>query len=601
MSYLILWLRENGHLFLPHYLVSKLFHLFKSVAMNSLPLYLRLFSVVLFCLSSAPIAFAHGDAIPTDPGVAKDHFTLYGQSERYELSLYYPELKPGEDAHLRLFVADYQSNKPIDKASLKISNADGSALNVEVKEVAPGVYELHTKFPAAKTYNLNIQIDHPNGADLIGIQGLQVGKALAAAEEAAGNTASGTATPWLWLLGGVALGALLMGLISRRKRVLTIVLLLLSAWFSMPNTNAVFAHGDEDHGASTAGGSSSGTAVYTPKETQFLFEIFTQAITIGDYQSATTVFGTIIPASEGLGAVVAPQSGRITKVNVKVGQKVNAGQVLAIMRQSIGTPDQVGIVANNAGLAVQIETAKTRLAAAKREYERLKKIEDIAAGRDVQAAEAAYNAAVAELQTLERQAVGANTSANSRTITLVAPISGVVGAFTLTPGSEVVAGQALLTVTNLNKVYVEAQVYDRDIPLIQTNNDFMVYRATSDHKAVKVRLLSPAQSMNATNQSQRVLFEMDNPQNEFKIGEFVTVKVLNQQRSRQLTVPNSALTEINGRTAVFIKHAPEEYELAYVQTGEDDGTRTLILKGLEESNKIVINGAYEVKMMYLNQ
>jgi RND family efflux transporter MFP subunit len=298
---------------------------------------------------------------------------------------------------------------------------------------------------------------------------------------------------------------------------------------------------------------------------------------------------------------VAPQSGRVTKVNVKVGQKVNAGQVLAIMRQSIGTPDQVGIVANNAGLAVQIETAKTRLAAAKREYERLKKIEDIAAGRDVQAAEAAYNAALAELQTLERQAVGANTSANSRTLTLVAPISGVVGAFTLTPGSEVVAGQALLTVTNLNKVYVEAQVFDRDIPLIQMNNDFMVYRSTADHKAVKVRLLSPAQSMNATNQSQRVLFEMDNPQNEFKIGEFVTVKVLNQQRSRQLTVPNSALTEINGRTAVFIKHAPEEYELAYVQTGEDDGTRTLILKGLEESNKIVINGAYEVKMMYLNQ
>jgi RND family efflux transporter MFP subunit len=579
----------------------KLFHLFKSVAMNSLSLYLRLFSVVLLCLSSAPLAFAHGDAIPTDPGVAKDHFTLYGQSERYELSLYYPELKPDEDAHLRLFVADYQSNKPIDKASLKVSNADGSALNVEVKEVAPGVYELHTKFPAAKIYNLNIQINHPNGADLIGIQGLQVGKALALAEEAADNTAAGTSMPWLWLLVGVALGALLMSLISRRKRVLTIVLLLLSAWFTMPNTNAVFAHGDEDHGASAAGGSSFGTAVYTPKETQFLFEIFTEAITIGDYQSAATIFGTIIPASEGLGAVVAPQSGRVTKVNVKVGQKVNAGQVLAIMRQSIGTPDQVGIVANNAGLAVQIETAKTRLAAAKREYERLKKIEDIAAGRDVQAAEAAYNAALAELQTLERQAVGANTSANSRTLTLVAPISGVVGAFTLTPGSEVVAGQALLTVTNLNKVYVEAQVFDRDIPLIQMNNDFMVYRSTADHKAVKVRLLSPAQSMNATNQSQRVLFEMDNPQNEFKIGEFVTVKVLNQQRSRQLTVPNSALTEINGRTAVFIKHAPEEYELAYVQTGEDDGTRTLILKGLEESNKIVINGAYEVKMMYLNQ
>jgi len=41
--------------------------------------------------------------------------------------------------------------------------------------------------------------------------------------------------------------------------------------------------------------------------------------------------------------------------------------------------------------------------------------------------------------------------------------------------------------------------------------------------------------------------------------------------------------------------------LAYVQTGADDGARTLILKGIEEGVKVVVNGAYEVKMMYLNQ
>jgi membrane fusion protein, heavy metal efflux system len=66
-------------------------------------------------------------------------------------------------------------------------------------------------------------------------------------------------------------------------------------------------------------------------------------------------------------------------------------------------------------------------------------------------------------------------------------------------------------------------------------------------------------------------------------------------------VPNAALTEINGKTALFLKHGPEVFELAYVQTGEDDGARTLILKGMEENEKVVVKGAYEVKMMYLNQ
>ena len=125
--------------------------------------------------------------------------------------------------------------------------------------------------------------------------------------------------------------------------------------------------------------------------------------------------------------------------------------------------------------------------------------------------------------------------------------------------------------------------------------------STDDHKTAEVRLISPAQTMNPGNQSQRVLFEMDNPKGEFKIGEFVTVKALNQQISRNISVPNSALTEINGKPAVFLKDGPEMFTLSYVQTGEDDGTRTLILKGVEEGEKVVANGAYEVKMMYLNQ
>lgn len=550
-------------------------------------------------LASFP-AFAHGDEIATDPGVAKDHFTVYGQSDRYELTLYYPELHAGEGAHLTLYVADFKTNRPIDKAELKITTAENAQIVLEAKQLSPGVYELHVTFPENKIYTLNVQISHPNGADLIGIAGLEVGKKLGAAADVHQESHEHH-NQWLWFLGGICLGGLGFWFISRRRnRALTAVLLLASAWFSTPNFNPVFAHGDEEHGPQS-GGSGYGKSVYAPKETQFLFEILTQPIAIGDYQSATTMYGTIIPSSGGLGAVMAPQSGRVTRVNVAVGQTVRAGQAVAVLQQNIGTADQVGIATNNAGLAVQIESARTRVTATKRELDRLKKIEDIAAAKDVQAAEANYNQALTELQTLESRAMGANSAANSRTITLTSPISGVMGAFTLTPGTEVSAGQTLFTITNLNKVYVEAQVYDRDLPVIRAGNKFLVTCSTDDHKTAEVRLISPAQTMNQSNQSQRVLFEMDNPKGEFKIGEFVTVKALNQETSRNISVPNSALTEINGKPAVFLKDGPEIFTLSYVQTGEDDGTRTLILKGVEEGEKVVVNGAYEVKMMYLNQ
>jgi RND family efflux transporter MFP subunit len=543
---------------------------------------------------------AHGDEPATataKPGA--DHFTVYGNSDKYELTLYYPETNAGQEAHLKLFVADYATNRPIEKAELKISTTENPQQLFEVQMLSPGVYELHTTFSENKSYMLNVQLAHSNGADLIGLKSVNVGAKLVA--EATLPDTHSHAGNWLWFVGGLLMGGLLVWFVSRRRsRVLTSILLLASAWFSVPDWNPTFAHGDDEHGPG-GGGSGYGKEVFAPKETQFLFEILTQPIGMGNYQSATTMFGTVVPASGGMGVVIAPQGGRITKVNVVVGQTVRAGQTLAMLQQNIGTSDQVGIATSNSGLAVQIELAKASATAGKRELDRLKKIEDIAAGRDVQLAEAIYNQSLAELQVLENKALGASSAANSRSVALIAPISGVVGAFTLSQGSEVVAGQTLLTITNLSKVYVEAQVYDRDVSVIRTGNKFLVTCSTDDHKSAEVRLISQAQTMNPGNQSQRVLFEMDNPLGEFKIGEFVTVKALDNSSTRQITVPNAALTEINGKTAVFLKHNAEVFELAYVQTGEDDGTRTIILKGITESEKVVVNGTYEVKMMYLNQ
>jgi RND family efflux transporter MFP subunit len=567
----------------------------------SLFLWLALF---LPCFIQAQAAHTHADGTThaaheeeTEAVSSAEHFTVYGVSDRYELTLYYPEITPGKEAHLTLFVADVASNRPIEKAVLDITTSGGAPGTMEVHPETPGVYEVHATLPEAKNYTLNVRITHPNGADLIAIQGVEVGKKRAvepvASVEKSGNN------PWVIFFGGLALGLLLMFFILKnRHRRLTAAVLLLSAWCSNPGIN--LAHGDDEH-APGGGGGGFGKSVAAPKETQFLFEVLTQPIAIGDYHSATNMYGTVVPAAGGFGALVAPYNGRISKVMVSVGQQVKAGQTLAVLYQNIQTPDQVGVATNNAGLAVQLETARKRVDATRLDLERLKKVADIAAGRDVRAAEAAYAQAVAELNVLENSAVSNNTTANNRTVSLIAPVSGVVGPFTLSPGAEVLAGQTLLNITNLNKVYVEAQVYDQDVPVVRAGNKFLVTCSTDDHKSAEVRLISGATTMNPGNQSQRVLFEMDNPRGEFKIGEFVTVKALDNSTLRQITVPNAAITEINGKTAVFVKHDPEIFELAYVQTGTDDGARTLILKGIEEGEKVVVNGAYEVKMMYLNQ
>jgi cobalt-zinc-cadmium efflux system membrane fusion protein len=115
------------------------------------------------------------------------------------------------------------------------------------------------------------------------------------------------------------------------------------------------------------------------------------------------------------------------------------------------------------------------------------------------------------------------------------------------------------------------------------------------------RLLSQAQTINASNQSQRLLFEMDNAGGGFKIGEFVTIRVQSAQGTRGLSVPNAAISEMNGKPVVFIKDAPEVVSLAYVTTGADNGQFTQILSGVEADERVIVSGTYQAKMIYLNQ
>ncbi|MCK6690992.1 MAG: hypothetical protein L6Q97_02695 [Thermoanaerobaculia bacterium] len=94
---------------------------------------------------------------------------------------------------------------------------------------------------------------------------------------------------------------------------------------------------------------------------------------------------------------------------------------------------------------------------------------------------------------------------------------------------------------------------------------------------------------------------MDNADGDFKIGEFVNIRIFEQQSQRQLLVPNSAITEISGVPAVFVKESAERYSLHYLKTGADNGTATVVEKGLEDGERFVMSGTYQLKMIYFNQ
>lgn len=532
----------------------------------------------------------HAGDKPTIETTGKKYFSSEAISDKYELFLKYQPMEPGEEVVLWLFISNYKTNEPLDSASLIITSKEDKNMNFEILRMDRGYYEIKTTFPSAKKYSLTVSISAGLGSDLLLLQNIEPGKQLAAIEEEHSHSLFNSA---LFLVGiGMAAGLLMMFIFMKaRYRKAAAGFLIVFIMLPTAQLQPLWAH--EGHGDAGKKGNNFSNAFEVPKETQFLFDVLTMPVQQGGFTESIKLFGNVIPSSNGQAVVQSPQTGKITSLNVKVGQKVAQGQLLAMIEPSIDAGNAVTFLSEK-------NSAEAELEAAQKDYERLKSIEDIAAKKDVAEAEARYAKAKQNKKLFE--SLGSSTSNNARAIFLKSPINGIVSNFTFATGATVNANETLFTVTDLSTVYVEAQVFDKDSDKVNVGSNFVVECSTSDvHKTAEVKLLAPAQTINPTNQTQRVIFEMKNPHGEFKIGEFVNVRVFASQATKEIALPNSAISEINGRPVVFIKDSAEQYSISYVSIGQNNGTQTVIIKGVDEDERVVVNATYQMKMIYLNQ
>ena len=567
--------------------------------MNRLTLFSALMGLIFWLGITGQPAIAHGgedhSAAKTTAGAGRAYFVTQAVSDKYELVLHYDPLKPGEAGTMRLYINEFNTNQPVEGATLTISSPGEAKLTFAVKPTGKGVYELTGTFPAQKTYALTVSLNAKQGADLMLLSGIEVGKELAVAPSAAPVQADTNwyNNPYILLGGGLLLGMGLMFLLMRlRNRRVAATIAILLGTLPTANWQSATAHGGEDHGGAATGGAGTSNTFTIPKETQFLFGILTQRLQNGDQAQTTTVAGTVIPSSSGQAVVQSPQVGRITSLLVRVGQPVSKGQTLAMVEQTIDAATQVNLQSERNNLTAELQVAR-------KEYDRLKSIEDIIAKRDLTEAEARLNRAQANLKVFAN--ITRSGGSNARSMALRAPVGGIVGPFTVAIGSTANAGETLFTITNLGKIYIEAQVFDKDLAVMRQAKSFGVEGVNDAGKRGVARLLSQAQTINASNQSQRLLFEMDNAGGAFKIGEFVTIRVQSATATRGLSVPNTALSELNGKPVVFIKDSPEVVSVVYVTTGADNGLTTQITAGIEADERVIVSGTYQAKMIYLNQ
>lgn len=529
--------------------------------------------------------------------------TSESSSERYEILAKYEHLHPKENGQIDIYVSDFHTNRPLN-VKLTFSNPKDKNQKFEVKSKELGVYTLTTTFADTSHATLDVNIDGNNGLDQQHLDDIIV-SAEEAGEEA--HDHSGFLHQimhyWQYILAfllfvvGIWLGRWYQKGKTINGKTLSIILLAMFA--SVPLDNVV-GHGDD--GSNPSLPSQSGV-FDVPKETQFLFDIVTEKSDMGNFQGNVLLYGTIIPSNSGSAIITSPQSGKITSLFTKPGDKVAKGQKLATIATFIDVNTQVAIESNKISV-IEIEAQRNdleaELEAAQKENDRLSRISDIAAKKDIDEAISRLTKARSNLNLFNKTATRGDLGKLDKNITIYAPISGTVSEFLLSTGSTVTMGQQLFSLTNTERVFIEGQIYDRDISKLNKSTRYEAQCVSEDHRAA-VNLISTSNMVNTENQSQKVLFELDNKKREFKIGEFVNVRLFNKSDTKGIVLPNSAISEINGKPVIFVKESAEKYYPQYVNLGENNGSHTLINKGLDNKVRVVVNGAYQIKMMYLNQ
>ena len=90
-------------------------------------------------------------------------------------------------------------------------------------------------------------------------------------------------------------------------------------------------------------------------------------------------------------------------------------------------------------------------------------------------------------------------------------------------------------------------------------------------------------------------FEFDN-RGDIVPGSFVEIYLLSQPMEGVISVPRSALTEEQGSFYVYLQLDEECYRRQLVTLGVDNGERVQILSGLKPGDRLVVRGAYQVKL-----
>lgn len=214
------------------------------------------------------------------------------------------------------------------------------------------------------------------------------------------------------------------------------------------------------------------------------------------------------------------------------------------------------------------------------------------AGRTAELADAARRRLLLWDITPEQLEALEETGEVRRTLTLHAPFDGFVLERNVEQGQTVVPGETLYRLADLSRVWIEVDVYERDLRFVQLGQsvDVRIDAYPGEAFAGTVSYIHP--DLRADTRTARVRVVLANPGTRIKPGMFAAATLEVPVAERAVVVPRDAVMRTGPRNLVFVEQGPGSFDIREVGVGFEGGGVTQILSGLLAGERVVARGNF---------
>jgi RND family efflux transporter MFP subunit len=176
-------------------------------------------------------------------------------------------------------------------------------------------------------------------------------------------------------------------------------------------------------------------------------------------------------------------------------------------------------------------------------------------------------------------------------VTFTSPAGGYVIEKQALQGMHVTAGQTLYKVADLSTVWVEAAVYEQELPLIRVGQAASVTLDAYPGQRFDGRAVYVYPYVEEATRTVKVRFAFANAGGRLKPGMYANVE-LRAPASRGLTIPADAVLDSGTRQTVFVAQGEGNFIPRPVTVGRRVGDEVEITRGLTEGEQVATAAAF---------